>query len=288
VKAPSLRRAGLAARRKIAAARRIVVKAGTNVVMRDDGAVALGRLYGLVESVASLRKEGRDILIVSSGAIGLGAQRLQLAATPGELSLKQACAAVGQTRLMSIYEAGFEKLGFSSAQVLLTEDDLASPVRFRNLQATLGRLFSLGAIPILNENDTVSTLELETPDGGSRRTRIFGDNDRLSALVMSHVKADVLVILSDVDGLFTGNPARDPKARLIPAVAGVTEEIARYAGGAGTRGRGGMRTKLDAARIATDAGGYAVVANGRTPQVLDRLFDGEEIGTVFLPRARAR
>ncbi len=132
---------------------------------------------------------------------------------------------------MSIYEAGFEKLGFSSAQVLLTEDDFANPVRFRNLQATLTRLFSLGAIPILNENDTVSTLELESPDAGPRHGRIFGDNDRLSALVMSHVKADVLVILSDVDGLFTGNPARDRKARLIPAVDGP------YGGDRAVRGR---------------------------------------------------
>ena len=288
MKPASLRAAGRAARRKIAAARRIVVKAGTNVVMRDDGAVALGRLYGLVESVAGLRKEGRDVLIVSSGAIGLGAQRLGLPAKPAGLALKQACAAVGQSRLMSIYEAGFEKLGFSSAQVLLTEDDFTSSVRFRNLQATLARLFSLGAIPILNENDTVSTIELESPDGGSRRARIFGDNDRLSALVMSHVKADVLVILSDVDGLFTGNPERDRKARLIPSVAGPTEDTVQFADGESARGRGGMRTKLDAARIATEAGGYAVIANGRTPHVLDRLFSGEELGTVFFPRKARR
>jgi glutamate 5-kinase len=253
--------------------------------MRGDGAVALGRLYGLIESVASLRKEGRDVLLVSSGAIGLGAQRLGLPAKPAGLALKQACAAVGQSRLMSIYEAGFEKLGLSTAQVLLTEDDFASPVRFRNLQATLARLFSLGAIPILNENDTVSTLELESPDGPGR---IFGDNDRLSALVMSHVKADVLVILSDVDGLFTGNPARDREARLIPAAAGVTADVARFAGGEGIRGRGGMRTKLDAARIATEAGGCAVIANGGTPHVLDRLFAGDEIGTVFFPGTARR
>jgi len=284
----SLAAAGRAARRRIAAAKRIVVKAGTNVVMRDDGAVALGRLYGLVESVASLRQEGRDVLIVSSGAIGLGAQRLGLPARPSGLALKQACAAVGQSRLMSIYEAGFEKLGFSSAQVLLTEDDFTNPVRFRNLQATLTRLFSLGAIPILNENDTVSTLELESPEAGRGHGRIFGDNDRLSALVMSHVKADVLVILSDVDGLFTGNPARDRKARLVHSVAGVTEEVVRFAGDAGVRGRGGMRTKLDAAAIATESGGCAVIANGRMPHVLDRLFAGEEVGTVFFPRRAGR
>jgi glutamate 5-kinase len=274
------------ARRRIAAAKRIVVKAGTNVVMRDDGAVALGRLYGLVESVAGLCKEGRDVLIVSSGAIGLGVRRLRLSAKPTDLSLKQACAAVGQSRLMSVWEDGFGALGLPTAQVLLTEDDFADPVRFRNLSATLGRLFDLGCVPILNENDVVSTTELETPGAARGRRRLFGDNDRLSALVMSHVKADVLVILSDVDGLFTGDPAHDPRARLIPCIEGVTPEVARYADGPGARGRGGMETKLEAARLATEAGGIAVIANGKTPQVLDRLFAGEGIGTVFLPEPR--
>ncbi len=277
-----------AARRRIAAARRIVVKAGTNVVMRTDGGVALGRVYGLVESAANLRKEGRDVLIVSSGAIGLGAQRLRLAARPADLSLKQACAAVGQSRLMSIYEEGFGTLGISTAQVLLTEEDFADPVRFGNLSATLGRLFALGVVPILNENDVVSTAELETRGDDDSRKRLFGDNDHLSALVMRHVKADVLVILSDVDGLYTGNPARNRRARLIPTVAAVTAEVTRHAEGVGARGRGGMATKLEAARLATEAGGLAVVANGKTPHVLDRLFAGEEIGTLFLPVGKRR
>ncbi|MFI5181590.1 MAG: glutamate 5-kinase [Thermoanaerobaculia bacterium] len=275
-----------AARKKLAAARRIVVKAGTNVVMREEGGVALGRLFGLIESVAALRKEGRDVLIVSSGAIGLGVQRLRLKSRPIELSLKQACAAVGQCRLMAVYEEGFGALNVPTAQVLLTEDDFADPERFRNLSATLGRLFSLGVVPILNENDVVSTAELETP--GAPRRRIFGDNDRLSALVMGHVEADALVILSDVDGLFTGHPTEDRRARLIPLVAGVTDRIVRYARGTGTRGRGGMETKLEAARLATEAGGLAVVANGRTPHVLERLFAGEELGTLFLPARRPR
>jgi glutamate 5-kinase len=287
VSSASTRAAGRAARRKIAGARRIVVKAGTNVVMRGDGGVALGRLYGLVESAANLRKEGRDVLLVSSGAIGLGAQRLRLGRKAGDLALKQACAAVGQSRLMSIYEEGFGTLGVPTAQVLLTEEDFSDPLRFRNLSATLGRLFALGVVPILNENDVVSTAELETPDAAHGRRRIFGDNDRLSALVMRHVKAEVLVILSDVDGLYTGNPARDRRARLIPCVARVTEEIARFADGPGARGRGGMATKLEAARLATETGGLAVVANGKTPHVLDRLFAGEEIGTLFLPARRS-
>jgi glutamate 5-kinase len=276
------------ARQRLCEARRIVVKAGTNVIMRDDGAVALGRLYGLIESVATLKKQGRHVLIVSSGAVGLGAQRLRLEKKPGSLALKQACAAIGQSRLMSIYEEGFEKMGLTSAQVLLTEDDFADRVRFQNLSGTLEKLFELGAVPILNENDTVSTAELASPDGVSASRGFFGDNDRLSALVMSKVKADVLVILSDVDGLFTGNPAIDKAARLIPVVREVTEEIARYAEGGGARGRGGMASKLDAAAIATRSGGIAVIANGRTPGILDRLFGGESVGTLFVPHASRR
>jgi glutamate 5-kinase len=274
-------------RQRVAAARRIVVKAGTNVIMRDDGAVALGRLYGLIESVASLKKQGRHVLIVSSGAVGLGAQRLRLEKKPGSLTLKQACAAIGQSRLMSVYEEGFEKMGLLTAQVLLTEDDFRDRTRFQNLSATLEKLLELDAVPILNENDTVSTLELESPEGKGARG-LFGDNDRLSALVMSKVRADVLVILSDVDGLFTGNPAHDRTATLIPLVREITDEIARYADGGSGRGRGGMTSKLDAARVATASGGIAVFANGRTPGVLDRLFAGEAVGTVFGPKAGAR
>jgi glutamate 5-kinase len=278
---------GARARQRLTEARRIVVKAGTNVIMRDDGAVALGRLYGLIESVATLRKQGRDVLIVSSGAVGLGAQRLRLGKKPGSLALKQACAAIGQSRLMSVYEEGFEKMGLTTAQVLLTEDDFADKARFSNLSATLEKLLGLGVVPILNGNDTVSTAELAAPDGAGARRGFFGDNDRLSALVMSKVKAGVLVILSDVDGLYTANPARDHSARLVPLVR-EGDDVARYADGGGTRGRGGMASKLDAARIATRAGGIAVIANGRTPGILDRLFGGDPVGTLFVPQAAHR
>jgi glutamate 5-kinase len=270
------------ARARVASARRIVVKIGTNVIMRDDGALALGRVYGLIESVATLRKSGRDVLLVSSGAVGLGAQRLSLAKKPARLALKQACAAIGQSRLMAVYEEGFEKLGLVTAQILLTEDDFTNRTRYLNLSATLGKLLELGAVPILNENDPVSTQELEAPDE-TGRPRVFGDNDRLSALVMSKMDADLLVILSDVEGLYTANPAHDPLARLIPVVPAITPAIEAGAEGGGARGRGGMKTKLEAARIATASGGLAVIASGRMPNVLDRLFAGEEIGTVFLP-----
>jgi len=268
------------ARERVAAARRVVVKVGTNVVMRDDGAIALGRVYGLVESVAGLRAAGKEVLIVSSGAVGLGAQRLGLAERPKVLSMKQACAAIGQSRLMAVYEAGFERLGVVTAQVLLTEDDFSHRDRYLNLRGTLNKLLSLGAVPILNENDTVSTAELVAAAGGPS---VFGDNDRLSALVASKVEADLLVILSDVDGLYTGNPRTDASARLIPLVPSITPEMEEGAGGSGSRGRGGMKTKLEAARIATAAGALALIASGREPGVLDRLFAGEEIGTLFLP-----
>lgn len=271
-------------RDRVKAAKRVVIKVGTNVIMRDDGGVALGRIYSLIESVANLRKEGKEVMLVSSGAVGLGSQRLALTQKPKQVTLKQACAAIGQSRLMAIYEEGFEKLGFITAQVLLTEDDFGNRKRYLNLRATLGKLLELGVVPIINENDTVSTLELETPvEGSSGQHRIFGDNDKLSALVMSKSEADLLVILSDVDGLYTANPNTDSSATLIPTVAEITSEVENFAEGAGSRGRGGMKTKIEAAKIATNSGGIAVIANGRIVSVIDRIFSGEEIGTLFLP-----
>jgi glutamate 5-kinase len=273
---------------KIVNAQRIVVKVGTNVIMRDDGAVALGRIYNLIESLANLRKQGKDVLLVSSGAVGLGAQRLNLDKKPKQLNLKQACAAIGQGRLMAIYEDAFEKLGIVVAQVLLTEDDFTNRFRYINLQATLDKLLELGVIPIINENDTVSTLELERslPEDSKTHTPVFGDNDKLSALVMSKVLADLLVIVSDVEGLYTGNPKKDKNAKLIPVVNKITPEIESIAEGASDRGRGGMKTKVEAAKIAVNSGGIAVIASGKILGVLDRIFAGETIGTVFLPTSQ--
>ncbi|MBI3848226.1 MAG: glutamate 5-kinase, partial [Planctomycetes bacterium] len=274
-----------AVRQRVANARRVVVKVGTNVILRDDGAVALGRIYSLIESVATLRQRGKEVLLVSSGAVGLGAQKLRLEKKPNTLVLKQACAAIGQSRLMAVYEEGFEKLGLVTAQVLLTEDDFTNRTRYLNLSATLEALLKLGVVPILNENDTVSTIELETAVDGAKRPPVFGDNDRLSALVMSKIAADLLVILSDVDGLYTANPTTNAAARLVSVVPEITVEVERFAEGGGSRGRGGMRTKLEAARIAIRSGGIAVIANGRAEAVLDRVFAGDEIGTVFLPES---
>ena len=267
------------ARARVAAARRVVVKVGTNVVMRDDGAPALGRLYGLIEAVAGERRAGREMVVVSSGAVGLGAQRLGLAGRPKTLALKQACAAIGQGRLMSVWSEAFEKLGVTAAQVLLTEDDFSSRARYLALRATLEELLSLGVVPVLNENDTVGTAELEAGAG-----HVFGDNDKLSALVASKVGADLLVILSDVDGLHTANPARNRGARRIPVVPEVTAEVRALAEGAGARGRGGMATKLEAAAVATASGALAVVASGRRPGVLEEVLAGSDVGTLFLPK----
>jgi len=275
--------------------RRIVVKLGTNVIMRPDGRVALGLLCGLVESIAALRELGYEILVVSSGSIGLGIERLNLPARPTDLAEIQACAAIGQSRLMSIYDDAFDRLGCRIAQVLLTEDDFRDPTRHANLRRTLHALLSLGVIPIVNENDTVSTLELDRPsespaNGAATSTdRIFGDNDKLSALLVTHIDADLLILLSDVDGLFDRSPT-DPAANLIPVVPTITDTIRAHAHGGNGRGRGGMASKLEAARIVTEAGRTVVIANGRTPQVLERIclppqLDAPPIGTTFLPSA---
>lgn len=256
---------------------RIVVKLGTNVIMRPDGKVALGLLCGLVEGIAALREQGVEVLMVSSGAVGLGVERLALPVRPTALAEVQACAAVGQSRLMALYDDAFDRLGCRIAQVLLTEDDFRDPVRHANLRATLDSLLSLGVIPIVNENDTVSTIELDRPMGAAR---IFGDNDKLSAVLMEHIGADLLVLLSDVDGLYDRDP-RDASAAVLPHVPAVTAEVLALAHGGNGRGRGGMQSKLESVRIALNAGKQAVIANGRTPRVLERLLAGEAVGTRF-------
>ncbi len=273
-------------RQRVAAAKRIVIKLGTNVLMRDDGGAAVGRLYGLVESAVNVRRQGKDVIFVSSGAIALGARRLGLAASPSELALKQACAAVGQSQLMSLYEDAFRHFDMTTAQILLTEDDFRDPVRYSNLRNTLDKLLHLGVVPIINENDTVSTLEIDRVGQPGDVQRVFGDNDKLSALVMTKVDADLLVLLSDVDGLYTMHPTEDG-AELLTEVEGVAPELLSYAKAGTGRGRGGMSTKIEAARIATEAGKMAVIANGRTPGILERICAGTNAGTVFYPALHA-
>ena len=280
IEKPRTSRPAPAPRKRVTAASRIVVKVGTNVLMRDDGSVSIAVLYGIAESLANLRRSGREVLLVSSGSIGLGVQRLELGSRPSEVGLTQACAAVGQSRLMSLYDDAFEKLGFRVAQVLLTEDDFLDARRNENLRATLTTLLRLRVIPIINENDTVSTAELDRPAKGSRRKKVFGDNDKLSALVLTHIDGDLLILLSDVNGLYTGDP-RSEGAVLVPELRGITDVVRAYAHGGNGRGRGGMETKLEAARIANHAGKPAVIANGRTPGILDRICAGESVGTLI-------
>src|SRR5436853_447233 len=272
--------------RLINAARRVVIKLGTAVLMREDGGPALSRFYSFIESIADLKRAGREVLLVSSGAVGLGAQQLNLPRKPQLLPLKQACAAIGQGRLMALYSDGFDRLGVTTAQVLLTEEDFSNRQRYLNLRGTLGKLLELGALPIINENDTVSTAELE-PEETSPQLRInFGDNDKLSALVASKTEADLLVILTDVDGLYTAEPS-SADARLIPLVAEITleiEDLAREPSPASKAGRGGIRTKIEAARIAAHSGCATVIAGGKLPGILTRIFAGEEVGTLFLPQ----
>jgi glutamate 5-kinase len=278
--------------------RRIVVKLGTNVIMRPDGKVALGLLCGLVEQIAALRSRGIDVLVVSSGAIALGVERLGLTERPKVLEQMQACAAIGQSRLMALYDDAFDRLDCRIAQVLLTEDDFLDPVRHGNLRATLHSLLELGVIPIVNENDTVSTMELDRPLASNVRvndeqgehvgaplpngtqSRLFGDNDKLSALLLTHIDADLLVLLSDVDGLYDRDPS-EPGAKIIPSVSSIDKSVLELAHGGNGRGRGGMLSKLESARIVLDAGKEVVIANGRTPSVLERIVAGESVGTRF-------
>ncbi len=275
-----LTRAHIRNRAELGAARRIVVKFGTQVVLDAEGRPALSRLYGLMEAVAVLRRRGAQPVLVSSGAVGLGAR--QLGIQPSGLSQKQACAAAGQGQLMSIYQEGFARMGLCAAQVLLTEDDFADPVRHANLGRTLETLLSLDAIPVLNENDTVSTLELERP--AADRTPIFSDNDHLSALVAMHLDADLLVLLSDVSALHTQNPDLYPEATPVtdvPFNACPPVEVE----GTSDRGRGGMASKLEAARLAAAQGVPVVLASGLVPRILERILEGEPLGTFFAPSA---
>jgi glutamate 5-kinase len=264
-------------REELPLVKRIVVKFGTQVVLDAEGRPALSRLYGLMETVAELRRNGGQPVLVSSGAIGLGAR--QLGIKPKALAQKQACAAAGQGQLMSIYQEGFARMGLCAAQVLLTEDDFSDPVRYSNLRHTLDTLLDLGAIPVLNENDTVSTLELERPVPG--RTAIFSDNDHLSALVATHLEADLLVLLSDVTALHTRNPGLFPDATPLAEVAFGADLSVNLEGTSG-RGRGGMVSKVEAARCAARAGVPVVLASGLQFNVLRQILAGESVGTFFL------
>jgi len=281
-----------AARQQLAEAHRIVVKLGTHVVMRDGAELARERIDAIVGSLAGLRKAGRQVLLVSSGAVGMGMRVLGLTERPRSLGLRQACAAVGQGHLMSVYTQAFAARGVAAAQVLLTQDDLADRDRALCVRTTLMRLLELGVVPVLNENDSVSVAELveyrRAQGGIAPGPGAFGDNDGLAALVAVSLDADALVMLTNVGGLFTANPKVDPSATLIGELRDVDDQTMGRASGSSAAGTGGMASKLAAARLASSEGTAVLIAGGE-PDVLERAMAGEEVGTlVSVTRRPAR
>ena len=263
-------------------AKRIVIKIGTNVLCSDEGNISLPRIYSFIEDIANLVKSGKEVIVITSGAVSMGKKRLGLDDTKGT-ALNQACAAIGQCKLMSVYENGFDTYGLTAAQILLTEDDFSIRERYLSLRTTFNKLLELGVIPIINQNDTVSILEI-TPRYIYENMQVcFSDNDKLSALVASELDADLLIILSDIDGLYSANPKTNPKAQLIKEVQEVDENILALASGASEGGRGGMETKLQAAQMVTGYGAKMLIANGKLPYIIKRIFAGEDLGTMFLP-----
>jgi len=280
-----------AARQHLRDAHRVVVKLGTHVVAQDGGAPALDRIGAIVESLARLRTAGREVLLVSSGAVSLGMRVLGLTARPRSLGSRQACAAVGQGHLMGVYTRAFADVGLTAAQVLLSQEDLADRDRALCLRTTLMRLLELGVVPVLNENDSVSVAELvdyqrAQAGAGAGAPIGFGDNDGLSARVAVALDADLLIMLTNVGGLYTANPRLDPAATRIAELAGVDDAALARASGGSTGGTGGMASKLAAARLATSEGTTVLIAGGGEPRVIDRALGGEDVGTLVTVAAR--
>lgn len=260
--------------------KRIVIKVGTNILRNEDGEVSLSRIYSFIEDIAKLVKNKKEVILVTSGAIGLGKKKLNLESTEDD-GVKQACAAIGQSRLMSFYESGFGVYNIPIAQILLTEDDFSIRRRYLSLRTTLNKILEFGVVPIINQNDTVSTYQANSETDGIKVN--FADNDKLSALVASELDADLLILLTDIDGLYTDNPKTNPDATLIEEVDAVTDEILALGSDASEGGRGGMRTKLEAAKLVTRFGGRVLIANGKIPYVISKVFTPEKLGTMFLP-----
>lgn len=256
--------------------KRVIVKVGTSTLTHESGLINIERMEKLVRSIADLSNKGYEVILVSSGAVGAGVGKLHKKKKPATLPEKQAVAAIGQVTLMHLYEKLFGEYNKIVGQVLLTKDDLANRKRNLNAKNTLSALLQLGAIPIINENDTVAVDEIKV-----------GDNDRLAAHVASLIDGDILIILTDIDGLYTANPATDPDSRLVEKVERISADIEAYAGGAGSSlGTGGMATKIKAAKIGMAAGVFVVIGNGRHKSILQDVVRGDFIGTVFIPHNR--
>lgn len=251
---------------------KVVVKVGTSTLAHATGRLNIRHIEELCKVLSDLKNAGHQIILVSSGAIGMGVGKLCLPCRPDDMPTKQAAASVGQCELMYTYDKLFTEYNHTVGQILITGEDVEHPERSVNLKNTLSRLLELGALPIVNENDTVSTTEIA-----------LGDNDTLAAILARSVKADLLVLLSDIEGLFTADPHKNPDAELLQQVEKITPEIEALAGGRGSSmGTGGMATKVRAAHIATDAGMDMVIANGAAPKVLYDIVEGKPIGTRFL------
>lgn len=254
--------------------RKVIIKIGTGVLTTDEGHLDRAQIKGLAKQVVELKKMGYSVVVVSSGAIGSGMGELGIGKRPGTLPELQAVAAIGQSKLISMYDACFKLHGYHAAQILLTREDFEDRQRYLNTCNTIHTLFQLNAIPVVNENDTISVNEIR-----------FGDNDELSALVTNLLNAELLIILSSVDGLYDRYPTANNKASVIPIVEDVSDEIRQLAFNSKTqRGVGGMQTKIEAASVVVKAGEVVIIANGRTDKVLKRVVQGENIGTLFLPK----
>ena len=250
---------------------RIVIKIGTSTLAHPAGLLNIRLVESLCKTISDIQNAGHQVILVSSGAIGMGVGKLGLRCRPADIPTKQAAAAVGQCELMYTYDKLFGDYHHTVAQLLITGDDVKNEKRHENFRNTLNRLLELGALPILNENDTVATDEI-----------VIGDNDTLAAIVAESVNADLLILLSDINGLYTADPHKDPAAKLITHVPALTEEIYALAGvSASTQGTGGMVTKLQAAKICLDSGCAMVITNGSRPDNLYDILDGKPVGTCF-------
>ncbi|ADL34037.1 glutamate 5-kinase ProB [Butyrivibrio proteoclasticus B316] len=259
--------------------KRIVVKVGTSTITNESGNIDIRAIDHLCRAISGVENLGYDLVLVSSGAIAVGANKMRLQQKPQEIKLKQAAAAVGQTELMHLYDKLFGEYNRMVGQILLDNEDIADPVRSKNLRNTFDALLENHIIPIVNENDSVSHAEIES------EKKLFSDNDMLSALVAVFCNASKLIIFSDIEGLYDGNPQTDPSAKLISRVEEITDELKSVASGSGSnRGTGGMITKLEAAELATSHGIDVLITNGKNPERLYDIIDKKKVGTLFVAR----
>lgn len=260
------------ARKRLEEAQRIVVKIGTSSLVYPNGKTNLSRIYTLARVISDLMNRGKKVVLVSSGAIGLGVNKLNLSEKPTTVAGRQAVAAVGQVNLMQIYGRAFEEYGYAVGQILLTKDIILREESKENSINTFNALLNMNLIPVVNENDTVAVDEIK-----------FGDNDNLSYIVSKLVGADLLIILTDIDGYYSKNPNENPDAVLYHNISDLSEQIETAAGGAGSKlGTGGMLTKVHASRLAAENGTDAVIANGNNPEIIYDILDGTDVGTLFI------